>query len=109
MNENEITKGTLTEVFEQVETILENVIEPRGWKHFDSNRLAEEKVKVLKKFDLSSQEIVDFMNSMPNSRNVNDTIRKIKAKGGLEQFLRWSPQEKSITKQAIERMIKQGY
>jgi len=99
-------------IFETVESVNKSklVKEPRGWKHFDEKRLTSEKVKMLKGFDiLSNQEIVDFMNSMPNSRNVNDVIRKIKVNRGVEDFLRFQVQEKSVTKQAIENMIKRGY
>jgi len=111
LNEDELTVngGKLSDIFEQVTTVVDSVIEPSGWKHFDSKRLAEEKVKVLKKFDLSNSEIINFMNSMPNSRNVNDTIRKINPKRGLEDFLRYSPTEKTVSQQMIDRMLKRGY
>jgi len=105
-----IQPGKLSEIFEQInEANLGTIREPRGWKHFDSKRLAEEKVKILKKFDLSDSEIINFMNSMPNSRNVNDIIRKIKPSRGVEDFLRFEAQEKSVTRQALENMIKRGY
>ncbi len=102
-------KGNLSEIFEQVETVVESVIEPRGWKHFDNKRLAEEKIKILKKFDISDSEIINFMNSMPNSGYVNDVIRKVKPKRGLEDFLRYNPQEKTVSQQMIDRMLKRGY
>jgi len=101
-------KETLKSIFNNIE-LNERVLEPAGWLHFDKECLAQEKIKILKKFNLEEFEIINFLNSMPNSRNVNDTIRKIGAKGGLERFLRYNPVEKSLTKQVIERMIKRGY
>jgi hypothetical protein len=106
-----IKPGKLSTIFEQINEANMGVVrEPKGWKHFDKKRLSSEKIKLLKGFDiLSTQEIVDFMNSMPNSRNVNDVLRKIKATRGVEDFLRFEVQDKSVTKKAIENMIKRGY
>lgn len=98
--------GKLSEIFEMLQAETEKVLEPRGWLHFDSKRLAEEKVKILKKLNVTDTEIIDFMNSAPNSINVNDIIRKYGVKGGLEKFLRHSVSEPSVTKQMLNKMIK---
>ena len=100
------SSSSFSAIFEQVEAFMESVSEPRGWRHFDKKRLIDEKIKILKKFNLSANEISDFINSASNSRIVNDVIRKIKAKRGLEEFLRWKPREKTITQKMIDNFKK---
>lgn len=111
LSEGFIPHGSkFSDIFEAVETVNENInLEPRGWRHFDSERLASEKIKVLKHFDVSETDIINFMNSMPNSRYVNDVIRKISPTRGMEDFLRHNPYEKTVTQQMLDKMIKRGY
>jgi len=72
---------------------LYDIVEPRGWKWFDEDRLEKEKIKLLKAAGISEREITDFLRSMPNSRNVNDVIKKIKPRKGVEDFLRYKVQK----------------
>jgi len=84
------------------------IMSPRGWARFDEDRLVKEKAKLLKQAGLSPMEIRDFLNAMPNSRLVNDVIRKIGAKGDTERFLRYQV-HKNKSKELIDQILRRGY
>jgi len=65
---------------------LYNIVEPRGWKWFDEDRLEKEKIKLLKAAGISEREITNFLRSIPNSRNVNDVIKKLSHERVLKFF-----------------------
>jgi hypothetical protein len=94
---------SLTEIFEVLNET--NILEPRGWRHFDSSRLVKEKIEILKKFNLSQREIEDFLNAMPNSRLVNDTLRKINATPHMREFLTFKPVDEPEYKKLLNNMI----
>lgn len=71
---------------------------PAGYKHFTKEQLDREKIKFLKSYDLPKSDIDLFLTSQPNSRNMNEIIKKLGVKGYEEQFLRYEVEEERHNK-----------
>jgi len=106
ISEHKIPKGTLSQIFEQVQANLSikesfsagsipiipkeihNIIKlvPRGYKHFSEDRLKKAKKEILN--SLTTREETDrILAAINNSRLLNDFIRKNEIPIEVEQFL----------------------
>lgn len=84
------------------------MLAPSGYKHFSPNQLQQEKIKFLKSYDLSQQEIQIFLNSMPNSRNVQDLIKKLQLKPYEQQFLQYNVQNEPEYKKYMKPYVRES-
>lgn len=77
------------------------MLAPSGYKHFSPNQLQQEKIKFLKSYNLPPQEIQTFLNSAPNSRNVQILIKKLQLKPYEQQFLQYQAPTEPVYKKHI--------
>lgn len=106
-----ISKPTkLSTIFESIEN--QSNLVPRGYAHWDSKKLEETKIKILKSdFDMTTSEISEFMRSAPTSLNRKKVFSDKKILPPMQRFFNYEIQKENefSSKNIINKIIKRGY
>lgn len=93
----------------KVRELLSEMVEPRGYKHWDSSHLKATQADYLKKdYELSYKEILEFVRSAKNSRVRQDFFREKKVSRYMQDFLNYEAADNRTRNQKTWDKILKG-